>query len=42
MEARKIILWAIVALVIGAGLGFGFRDRIASFLNLEAKQASFS
>lgn len=38
MEAKRTIFWTIVALVVGIGLGFGFRAPIASTLNLEAQQ----
>ena len=38
MGAKQTIIWAIVELVIGVTLGFGFRAPIASTLNLEALQ----
>src|SRR3989344_5888568 len=40
MAVQKTILWAVVALLIGAGLGFGFREPIANVLNLKALEVS--
>ncbi|MDO8650218.1 MAG: hypothetical protein Q7K33_02805 [Candidatus Berkelbacteria bacterium] len=42
MEIKRTIIWAIVALVVGVALGFGFRTPLANILNLEAQGTGFA